>query len=250
MAKQLTASVKLLCIVAGLYSVEAGSAQERIEGGRGQPAPRSTNTTLDRQIGSPPPPPGPLVVPLRTNSGRLLLPIPQTMSEDGGATSNHGSNVMPVRPQLPIDSSAGGLMMMVARTERQLADPTLEPFQRSRLESLLAIQKDQLAAQQQSQILWNNLIQAKISKDPSQKAQAEKELANFLNVRLEKISGKPHPGSRDLAAVLKDYKELPGVVNKSRGRGLRTKIVAVVLIALLCIPLGFYLFRKFRLKST
>lgn len=140
-----------------------------------------------------------------------------------------------------------GLEAVIYETEKKLADPSLDSFQRQSFERLVAMQRDHLAAQKQSEALWNSLLQAKISKDRKKISEAETELANYLNERLMKITGKGYPAGRTLEAVLKDYKQATEA--KSRTPISRQKIAATIVITLLLVPLGIYLFRRLRPAS-
>ncbi len=110
------------------------------------------------------------------------------------------------------------------------------------------MQKGHLAAQKKSEALWSNLLQAKISKDPNRIMESEKELASYLNERLTKITGKNHPSDRTLEAVLKDYKQVTETM--SRAPASRRKIIATVVVTLLLVPLGIYLFRRLKPASS
>lgn len=95
--------------------------------------------------------------------------------------------------------------------ERMLADPGITPEARKSYEQLLQLQKSQLANHRTNAQLWENLVQAKQSKDDEKATRAERELADFLALRLGKIKGKTYPTNMSLEAVMKEYRAQPGV---------------------------------------
>jgi len=127
----------------------------------------------------------------------------------------------------PIEQS---LSMAIARNERILADPTLDPNNRRIFEHMLEDSEQKLADHETNAQLWTNLRLARASKDTERITHAETELATYLADRLGKIQGKKYPPGMSLDAIMEEYKKQAGDYHWYDSRIIIRTIVFVVFI--------------------
>lgn len=133
-----------------------------------------------------------------------------------------------------LDPIAQSWSLTVKQYERELADPTLNPYRRQALETIVANAKQQLADHQTNAQLWANLVQAQLSRDSEKVASSQTKLAGYLETKLEKVQGKKYPPEMSLDAVMEEYRKQG---NGSHWFDNRTVIRTIIFIVFLLPPL-------------
>lgn len=118
--------------------------------------------------------------------------------------------------------------------EKQSVNPGLPPNMRETYKMLAEDRKKQLADHQTNAQLWINLRLAQKSKDTEHMAHAEKELADYLAIRLGKIQGKTYPQGMSLDAILQEYQKQS---NKFHWFDRRTVVRTIIFTMFLLPPL-------------
>jgi len=130
------------------------------------------------------------------------------------------------------------LSLDVARNERMLADPTLDPNTRRMFERMLEDAKQKLADHETNAQLWDNLRLARQSKDVKQVAYAERELVDYLAARLGKIQGKTYPHGMSLDAIMEKYRKQSGDYHWFDNR----TVIRAIMLTLFLLPLIVIIF--------
>jgi hypothetical protein len=123
----------------------------------------------------------------------------------------------------------------VRRDEQILANPSIDPNTRNMYEKLLWNSREKLADHETNAQLWINLRMAEQSGNTAKTAYAEKELANYLSVRLGKIQGKVYPPDMSLSAIMEQYQ-----IQADGGKFDRRKVIVSVIVLLTLLPLFFW----------
>jgi hypothetical protein len=116
------------------------------------------------------------------------------------------TNPMTVAMQPP-DLIGQQLSQTMQHYQREASNPTLPPQLRKTFETLANDRKDQLTDHETNAMLWANLHRAQQSKDAANRERAEKELADYLAVKLGKIQGKTYPQGMKLDAIMAEYRK-------------------------------------------
>jgi len=144
-----------------------------------------------------------------------------------------------------LDPPTAALASDVARCQGHLADPALAANERAMYQFELKDYQQKLSDHITNAQLWANVHLAHEHQSPEQIAQAEKQLANYLAVKLGQLQGKTYPQGMSLDAVMEQYRRQFGDYETSR-----RKIMLGVLILTLLAPLAVisWLLLKRRLK--
>ena len=127
----------------------------------------------------------------------------------------------------------------VAKYERMLADPALAPNLRETYEAMLEGYKQDLADHKTNAQLWADLRMARQLKDHERIDLSEKQLADYLAIKLGKIQGKKYSPGMSLDAVLEQYRIQAG------GGIDRRQVIRAILVFVMIAPLVFFTIYKF-----
>lgn len=156
------------------------------------------------------------------------------------------------------------LLKRIDDIRNELQNVNLEPHRREFLEAQLQMLKSQLGLYSSRQRLfetvrgknpaytnltpnielWENLHQAKLSKNPEQVALAKQAVANMLARRLESVQGKKYPTNVSYAEIASEYR-------KQFGSHRLTKRIVVISLLLLTafVPLIILIVNQLKHRS-
>jgi hypothetical protein len=135
----------------------------------------------------------------------------------------------------PPDFIGQRLSESIQHFQHEAANPNLPPMLRQTFQTLADNRAKRLADHETNVQLWANVMHARQAPDVEKRAQAERELADYLAANLGQIQGKTYPPGMSLDAILKDYKK-----SGSGWQMDRRTVVLVVLIVVLVSPVAFF----------
>jgi hypothetical protein len=145
-----------------------------------------------------------------------------------------------------VDPSMRFFSELTAGYESELANPSLDPRRRQILEEMLTDMRRTQADLSTNSQLWANLRDARLSRDNERVARSERELADYLAARLERIHGKTLPPGASLQTVTRAYEH----ATRPTRWNPRT-IVLIVMVLVTAAPLvGLVIYRLRRPRAT
>jgi hypothetical protein len=202
-----------------------------------------TNQPVQRQLRPIEPMPPPAVV----STQAMSIPRPKDFTPDIPVRTERPPAVkMPAPDELlaaltntNVDPAMRFFSELTAGIERELANPSLDPRRRQILEDMLTdIRRRQADLSTNSQ-LWANLRDARLSRDKERVARSERELADYLAARLERIHGKTLPPGASLQTVTRAYEH----ANRPSRWNPRTIVLIVMVLATAAPLVGLVIYR-------
>ena len=172
-------------------------------------------------------------------------PLIKEVNASGTVSSFAGSPAATTNAPLPAGPGPTEILIQgwIEDYRRQLATPGIDAQTRKRLESQLEYYQEKLEDHRTNDRLWDNLHQARTTKNVEKVTESERALADYLALKLSSIEGRNYPTGMSLAAIMEHYNAHANPIKVTHGRWYARWLV----ITVVCCPilgLGFYQLRR------